>query len=86
MKTRGKRITKEYPPKLSTQIFKAFEKRGGVYPVGEEKKVRSTNLYDKIKRCDRALLRIRKLLRLADYDLDYEIRDLKKEREGQKKV
>jgi hypothetical protein len=60
-------------PKLSDIILRKFKEKGGVYGVAKRKNLQGTNLYSQIKRCDTALLRIRKLLRLVDHDLEYKI-------------
>ena len=59
--------------RFSMDILKLFKKKGGVYAVARRKNLQGTNLYDQIYRCSNALLRIRRLLRIVDHDLEYKI-------------
>ena len=58
---------------FSSDILDVFKKKGGVYAVAMRENKQGTNLYSQIYRCGNALLRIRKLLRLVDHDLEYKI-------------
>ncbi len=58
---------------ISTEIMSIFKKKKGVYAVARRKDLQATNLYRKIRSCNDALLRIKKVLWMVDHDLKYEI-------------
>jgi hypothetical protein len=63
---------------ISPKILSIFKKKKGVYAVARRKDLQATNLYRKIRSCDDALLRIKKVLWMVDHDLKYEIVEKKK--------
>jgi predicted DNA-binding protein YlxM (UPF0122 family) len=63
--------------KISDEILYLFKKKGGgVYKVARKNDLEAPNLYDRIKRCDKAIDRIQKLLKLVNHGLSYQITDL----------
>jgi hypothetical protein len=58
---------------IADEILKIFKKKGGIGGVARRKKLTASNLYEKIYRCDKAIMRVRRLLWLVDCDLKYEI-------------
>lgn len=62
--------------KISDEILSVFKEKGGVYKVARKNNLEAPNLYDRIKRCDKAIDRIQKLLKLVNRRLSYQITDL----------